>query len=36
VTLMSKLFSPMIRSQLPKQTVTAMETLRGLLERKGG
>jgi len=31
-TLFAKLISPMIRSQLPKQTTTAMERLRGLLE----
>jgi carbon monoxide dehydrogenase subunit G len=30
-SMMTKLFSPMIRSQLPKQTVTAMENLRVLL-----
>ncbi|HLK35731.1 MAG TPA: SRPBCC family protein [Polyangiaceae bacterium] len=29
---MARLFSPIIRSQLPKQTIAAMETLRGLLE----
>jgi carbon monoxide dehydrogenase subunit G len=28
-----KLFSPMIRKQLPKQTVTAMESLRDLLSK---
>src|SRR5438477_10262015 len=31
-TFMAKLFSPLIKRQLPKQTVTAMETLRGLPE----
>jgi carbon monoxide dehydrogenase subunit G len=30
----TKLFAPMIRKQLPKQTVTAMESLRGLLASK--
>ncbi len=30
----TKLFAPMIRKQLPKQTVTAMEALRGLLAGK--
>ncbi|MGZ3421550.1 MAG: SRPBCC family protein [Polyangiales bacterium] len=30
-TFMAKLFSPLIRRALPKQTITAMETLRGLL-----
>ena len=30
----SKLFAPMIRKQVPKQTVTAMESLRGLLAQK--
>jgi carbon monoxide dehydrogenase subunit G len=30
----TKLFAPMIRKQLPKQTVTAMESLRGLLAGK--
>ena len=30
----TKLFAPMIRKQLPKQTVTAMEALRGLLVAK--
>ena len=29
---MARLFSPFIRSQLPRQTVTAMEALRGILE----
>jgi hypothetical protein len=32
-TLMAKLFSPMIRRQLPKQTINAMEQLRALLEK---
>ena len=31
----TKLFAPMIRKQIPKQTVTAMESLRGLLASKG-
>ena len=31
-TFFAKLMSPLIRRQLPKQTVTAMETLRGLLQ----
>jgi carbon monoxide dehydrogenase subunit G len=31
---MTKLISPMIRSQLPKQTVTAMESLRDLLAKQ--
>jgi hypothetical protein len=31
-TFMAKLFSPLIRRQLPKQTITAMETLKALLE----
>jgi len=30
----TKLFAPMIRAQLPRQTVTAMESLRGLLATK--
>ena len=30
-TFMARLFSPMIRKQLPTQTITAMESLRGLL-----
>lgn len=30
-TLMAKLIAPMIRKQLPGQTIQAMETLRGLL-----
>ena len=33
-SLMSKLFAPMIRKQLPKQTVTAMESLRDLLAKQ--
>jgi carbon monoxide dehydrogenase subunit G len=33
-TLVAKLFSPLIRRSLPKQTERAMETLRGLLETK--
>ena len=33
-TFMSKLFAPMIRKQLPKQTVTAMESLRDLLAKQ--
>jgi carbon monoxide dehydrogenase subunit G len=32
-TLLARLFSPLIRRQLPSQTITAMETLRGILER---
>ena len=31
----TKLFAPMIRRQIPKQTVAAMESLRGLLAAKG-
>ena len=31
-TFFAKLLSPLIRRQLPKQTITAMETLKGLLE----
>lgn len=30
-TFLAKLFSPLIRRQLPKQTIGAMESLRGLL-----
>jgi hypothetical protein len=30
-TFMARLFSPLIRKQLPKQTITAMESLRALL-----
>jgi carbon monoxide dehydrogenase subunit G len=30
-TFLAKLFSPLIRKQLPKQTITAMESLRTLL-----
>jgi carbon monoxide dehydrogenase subunit G len=33
-SLMSRLFAPMIRKQLPKQTVTAMESLRDLLAKQ--
>ena len=33
-SLMSKVFAPMIRTQLPKQTVTAMESLRELLAKQ--
>lgn len=33
-TLVAKLVSPLIRKQLPKQTITAMESLRGLLESR--
>jgi uncharacterized protein YndB with AHSA1/START domain len=33
-TFFAKLFSPFIRKQLPKQTIDAMEKLRGLLEAK--
>ena len=32
-TFVAKLMSPLIRGQLPKQTVTAMETLKWLLEK---
>lgn len=35
-TFMAKLFSPLIRRQLPKQTITAMETLKALLESTRG
>jgi uncharacterized protein YndB with AHSA1/START domain len=31
---MSKIFAPMIRKQLPKQTVTAMESLRDLVAKQ--
>jgi carbon monoxide dehydrogenase subunit G len=31
-SLFAKLFAPLVRRQLPKQTITAMETLRGLVE----
>ena len=31
-TLLSRVFSPLIRRQLPKQTITAMESLRTLLQ----
>ena len=33
-TFLAKLFSPMIRRQLPKQTITAMESLRALLKQQ--
>ena len=32
-TVMAKLFAPMIRKQLPKQTIAAMEKLKALAER---
>jgi len=32
-TFLGRLMSPLIRRMLPKQTITAMESLRGLLER---
>jgi len=35
-SLFAKLFAPLVRRQLPKQTITAMETLRGLVERAPG
>ena len=31
-SLMAKLFAPLVRRQLPEQTIKAMETLRGLVE----
>jgi uncharacterized protein YndB with AHSA1/START domain len=31
-SLFAKLFAPLVRRQLPKQTIAAMETLRGLVE----
>jgi len=31
-SLMAKLFAPLVRRQLPQQTIAAMETLRGLVE----
>ena len=31
-SLMAKLFAPLVRRQLPQQTITAMESLRGLVE----
>ena len=35
-TFFAKLFSGMIRKQLPRQTITAMESLRNLLAMRGG
>ena len=35
-SLMAKLFAPLVRRQLPQQTITAMETLRGLVEGAAG
>lgn len=32
-TFMARMMSPLIRRMMPKQTITAMETLRALLER---
>ena len=36
ISLFAKLFAPLVRRQLPKQTITAMETLRGLVEGGAG
>jgi carbon monoxide dehydrogenase subunit G len=35
-SLMAKLFAPLVRRQLPQQTIVAMETLRGLVEVGAG
>jgi len=35
-SLMAKLFAPLVRRQLPQQTIAAMETLRGLVEGGAG
>ena len=35
-SLMAKLFAPLVRRQLPEQTIKAMETLRGLVEGGAG
>jgi hypothetical protein len=35
-TFLARLFSPLIRRQLPKQTIGAMESLPGLLAGNGG